>query len=52
LNRIRICQLKEARMEFFSLKSMVLFGGFTAIAILSFFVGWLLGRKEGERKDD
>lgn len=37
-------------MEFFSVASMVLFGGFTAIAILSFIVGWLLGRKEGKDK--
>jgi len=38
-------------MEFFSLKSMVLFGGFTAIAIISGIVGFILGIKEGRTRE-
>ena len=38
-------------MEFFSLESMVLFGGFTVIAIVSGLVGFILGIKEEKKRE-
>lgn len=39
-------------MEFFSLKSMVLLGGFTAIAIIAFLVGVWMGRRIEREKNE
>lgn len=37
--------------DIFSLASIVLFGGFTIIAIGSFLGGWFLGRKAGREEE-
>ncbi len=39
-------------MEFLSLKSIVLFSGFTIIAIVAFLVGVWLGRKTEREKNE
>ncbi|KKN67482.1 hypothetical protein LCGC14_0460790 [marine sediment metagenome] len=39
-------------MEFFSIESIMLFGGFTTIAIVSFVAGLLQGKKIGKNKRD
>jgi len=39
-------------MELFSTASLVLFGGFTSIAIASFLLGFFYGRKVGREEGE